>query len=53
VVAFGCQAEKVKGGVVVEEEVLGVAGLGANDVRTLDWVAAEEDLKTSLLAFDA
>jgi hypothetical protein len=53
VVAFGCQAEKVESRIVVEEEVLGVAGLGANDVRTLDWVAAEEDLKTTSLAINA
>jgi hypothetical protein len=43
VVTFWRQSEQVKGRVVVEEEVLRVAGLGADDVRALNWVAAEED----------
>jgi hypothetical protein len=50
VVTLGCQTKKVKGRIVVEEEVLWVACLRANDVRTLDWVAAEEDLEISSLA---
>ena len=42
-VTFRRQSEQVEGRVVVEEEVLRVAGLGANNVRALNWVAAEED----------
>lgn len=42
-VAFGGVAEEVKGCVVVEEEVLGITGLRADDIWTLNWVSAEED----------
>lgn len=43
VVGFGCEGEEIKEGVVVEEEVLGAAGLGADDIWALNWVSAEED----------
>lgn len=44
-IAFGSVAEEVKGCVVVEEEVLGITGLRADDIWTLNWVSAEEDGK--------
>ena len=36
-------SQQIEGGIVVEQEVLGVAGLRANDIRSLDGIATEED----------
>ena len=48
VVALGSASKQIKDAVVVEQEVLGVAVLGSNDVWTLNEVLAKEDrLKVS------
>jgi hypothetical protein len=43
VVALRSVAKKIKGSVVIEQEVLGVASLRADDIRSLDGVTTEED----------
>jgi len=43
VVTLRSIAQQIEGSIVVEQEVLGVASLRANDIRTLDRVTAEED----------
>ena len=40
---FRCICQQVKGGIIVEKEITGVTGLRANDIGTLDGVAAKED----------
>jgi hypothetical protein len=43
VVGFGSVSKEIEESVVIEEEIGGVPGLGADDVGTLDGVATEED----------
>ena len=43
VVALRSVAQKIEGSIVVEQEVLGVASLRTDDIRSLEWVTAEED----------
>jgi len=43
VVALRCVGQEIKERVVVWEEVLGVTGLGSDDVWALDGITAEED----------
>ena len=40
---FGCASQQVKGGIVIQEEVLWISGLRSNDIGTLNWVSAEKD----------
>ncbi len=44
-VAFGRVCQQIEQGVVVEEKILWVTGLRANDVRTLNGITTEEDGK--------
>jgi hypothetical protein len=43
IIGFGSISEDMKKGIVVEGEVRGVAGSGANDVGALDGVMVGED----------
>ncbi len=44
-ITLWCATKQVERGIVVEQEVLRVSCLRANDIRSLNWVAAEEDGK--------
>ena len=43
VVAFRIVCQKVKEGIVIQEKVVRVTSLRADDIWALDWVSAEED----------
>ena len=40
---FRSACQEIECGIVIEQEVFGVAGLRTNDIWTLDWVSAEKD----------
>jgi hypothetical protein len=43
VIAFWGVAQEIEDGIVIEEEVAGVAPLGPNDVWALNGISTEED----------
>lgn len=43
VVAFRSVSQKIEGSIIIEQEVLGVASLRADDIWSLNRITAEED----------